>query len=673
IKRDGRHVAASWDEAFELIESKLGPIISEHGPNAIGVYLGNPNVHSMSGVLYPRIFLKMLRTRSIFSASTVDQMPKHVTSGYMFGHPDLIPVPDIDRTDYLLMLGANPYESNGSLATAPDWPGRMEAISERGGKVVVVDPRSTKTTRAADEHIPIRPGTDALFLFAVANVIFEEGLTRLGHLADSLAGIDEVAAAVGPFRPEFVEPSCGVPAEDIRRIAGELARAETAAVYGRIGTHTVEFGTLTSWIVDVLNAITGNLDNPGGVMFPRPAHEQPRKKRQFHTGRWTTRVNGLPEVRGELPVSALADEILEAGDERIRAMVTIAGNPILSTPDSDRLDEAFGSLDFTISLDVYLNETTRHADVILPGTTPLRRPHYDFAFYSLAVRNIANYSPPLYNLPEDTLDEWETLLRLGAIVSGQGLDVDTDDLDDAVFGMMIGSAVGDPLSRIQGRDPEEILTATRGERGPVRMLDLLIRTGPYGDGYGADPEGLTLEKLQENPHGIDLGPLQPRFPHDLCNPSGMVELAPEPVLADVSRLLDSVARPSNGEFLLIGRRDVRSNNSWMHNVDVLVKGKERCTLQLNPEDAARIGIEADGRAKVSSAAGAIVTPVEITDEIMAGVVSLPHGWGHDMEGTELSVAAKRAGVNSNRLSTGEVDPLSGNAILNGIPVEVVPA
>jgi anaerobic selenocysteine-containing dehydrogenase len=673
IKRDGRHVAASWDEAFELIESKLGPIISEHGPNAIGVYLGNPNVHSMSGVLYPRIFLKMLRTRSIFSASTVDQMPKHVTSGYMFGHPDLIPVPDIDRTDYLLMLGANPYESNGSLATAPDWPGRMEAISERGGKVVVVDPRSTKTTRAADEHIPIRPGTDALFLFAVANVIFEEGLTRLGHLADSLAGIDEVAAAVGPFRPEFVEPSCGVPAEDIRRIAGELARAETAAVYGRIGTHTVEFGTLTSWIVDVLNAITGNLDNPGGVMFPRPAHEQPRKKRQFHTGRWTTRVNGLPEVRGELPVSALADEILEAGDERIRAMVTIAGNPILSTPDSDRLDEAFGSLDFTISLDVYLNETTRHADVILPGTTPLRRPHYDFAFYSLAVRNIANYSPPLYNLPEDTLDEWETLLRLGAIVSGQGLDVDTDDLDDAVFGMMIGSAVGDPLSRIQGRDPEEILTATRGERGPVRMLDLLIRTGPYGDGYGADPEGLTLEKLQENPHGIDLGPLQPRFPHDLCNPSGMVELAPEPVLADVSRLLDSVARPSNGELLLIGRRDVRSNNSWMHNVDVLVKGKERCTLQLNPEDAARIGIEADGRAKVSSAAGAIVTPVEITDEIMAGVVSLPHGWGHDMDGTELSVAAKRAGVNSNRLSTGEVDPLSGNAILNGIPVEVVPA
>lgn len=673
VKRDDRHVEVSWDEAFALIESKLEPIITEHGPNAVGVYLGNPNVHSMSGILYNRTFLKMLRTRSIFSAATVDQMPKHVTSGYMFGHPDLIPVPDIDRTDYLLMLGANPYESNGSLATAPDWPGRMEAISQRGGKVVVVDPRSTKTTRAADQHIPIRPGTDALFLFAVANVIFEEGLVNLGRLEGLISGLDEVASAVVPFTPEAVETACGVAATGIRQIARELAAAKTAAVYGRIGTHTVEFGTLTSWIVDVLNALTGNLDDPGGAMFPRPAHEQPRKQRQFQTGRWTTRVAGLPEVRGELPVSALSDEILEAGDDRIRAMVTIAGNPVLSTPDSDRLDEAFGSLDFMVSLDVYVNETTRHADVILPGTTPLRRPHYDFAFYSLAVRNIANYSPPLHGLPEGTLDEWQTLLRLGAIVSGQGAEVDPDALDDAVFGMMIGSAVGDPRSRVHGRDPEEIFAATRGGRGPVRMLDLLIRTGAYGDGYGTDPDGLTLEELEANPHGIDLGPLEPRFPEDLCTPSGKIELAPEPVLADVDRLLDSADRNPDEGLLLIGRRDVRSNNSWMHNVEVLVKGKERCTLQINPEDATRLGITADGRAKISSTVGAIVAPVEITDEIMSGVVSLPHGWGHDMEGADLSVASERAGVNSNRLSTGEVDPLSGNAILNGIPVEVVPA
>jgi anaerobic selenocysteine-containing dehydrogenase len=673
IRENGKHVAATWDEAFELIESRLTPIIDEHGPSAVGVYLGNPNVHSMSGSLYPRIFLKMLRTRNVFSASTVDQMPKHVTSGYMFGHPDLIPVPDIDRTDYLLMLGANPHESNGSLATAPDWPGRMAAIRERGGKVVVVDPRATKTTKAADEHVPIRPGTDALLLFALANVIFDEGLVSLGHLENVVSGMDEVAAAVEEFTPELVEPVCGVAAGEIRRIARELSDADSAAVYGRIGTHTVEFGTLGSWMVDVLNLITGNLDRPGGAMFPKPAHERPRKRRQFQTGRWATSVKGLPEVRGELPVSALSDEILDAGENRIRAMVTIAGNPILSTPDTGRLDDALASLDFIVAVDVYLNETTRHADVILPGTTPLRRPHYDFAFYSLSVRNIANFSPPLYELPDGALDEWETLLRLGAVVSGQGADADAGDLDDAVFGMMVGSAVGDPSSRIHGRDPEKIAEATSGGRGPVRMLDFLVRTGPYGDGYGSDPDGLTLSRMEAAPHGIDLGSLRPRLPDDLCTPSGKVEAAPQPLLEDVSRLRRAAAREEDGGLMLIGRRDVRSNNSWMHNVDVLVKGKERCTLQMNPADASRIGIEPGGRAKVTSRVGTLVAPIEVTEDIMAGVVSLPHGWGHDMEGTELAVAATRSGVNSNLLSTGDVDPLSGNAILNGIPVEVVPA
>jgi anaerobic selenocysteine-containing dehydrogenase len=426
-------------------------------------------------------------------------------------------------------------------------------------------------------------------------------------------------------------------------------------------------------MVDVLNLITGNLDRPGGAMFPRAAHEQPRRRRQFEIGRWATTVSGLPEVRGELPVSALADEILEGGEERIRSMVTIAGNPILSTPDSGRLDQALASLQFMVSLDVYLNETTRHADVILPGTTPLRRPHYDFAFYSLAVRNIANYSPPLYELPEGTLDEWESLVRLGAVVSGQGVDADIHDLDDAFFGMMIASAVGDPSSPIHGRDPAEILGRASGGRGPVRMLDFLVRTGPYGDGYGIDPEGLTLAKLEAAPHGIDLGPLQSRLPEDLCTPSGKIEIGPEPILADVSRLRRAIDEPGNGEFLLIGRRDVRSNNSWMHNVEVLVKGKERCTLQINPRDASRLGIEPGDRAKVSSRTGTLVAPVDISEDIMAGVVSLPHGWGHDMEGAELAVAAGRPGVNSNLLTTGAVDPLSGNAVLNGIRVEVVPA
>ena len=672
VKRGGSHEPATWDEAFELIDERLTPLVAEHGPNVVGLYLGNPNVHSMSGLLYVRAFAKMLRSRNVFTAATVDQMPKHVTSGHMFGHPDLIPVPDIDRTDYLLMLGANPYESNGSLATAPDWPGRLEAIRERG-KVVVVDPRITKTAKAASEHIPIRPGTDALFLFALAQVIFDRGLVDLGELDGVVEGLADVAALVEPFSPDSVEGATGVPAETTERVALELATAATAAVYSRIGTHTTEFGTMASWMVDVLNVITGNLDRPGGVMFPEPAHEQPRARRQFATGRWSTRVRGLPETRGELPVSALAEEILEPGEGRIRAMITIAGNPVLSTPDSDRLTEAFDSLDFMVSLDVYRNETTRHADVILPGTTPLQRSHYDLAFYGLSIRNIANYSPALFDLPEGTPDEWEVLLRLGATLTGQGSRPDVNALDDGLFGMMVGSAVSNPASRFHGRTTEEIFAATSGERGPDRLLDFLVRTGPYGDGYGQDPEGISLEKLRAHPHGIDLGPLRRRLPEALCTPSGMVELAPDELVTDVPRLRSASRRVSNGSFALIGRRHVRSNNSWMHNVDVLVSGRDRCTLQINTTDAARIGVAPGGKAKISSPAGTIVAPVEVTDEIMPGVVSLPHGWGHDLEDTDLAVASRRPGVNANRLSTGEMDPVSGNAILNGIPVDVVPA
>jgi anaerobic selenocysteine-containing dehydrogenase len=673
VRRNGHHQPVTWDEAFAEIEHRLTPLIAEYGPNSVGLYLGNPNVHSMSGMLYVRAFVKMLRSRNVFTAATVDQMPKHVSSGHMFGHPDLIPVPDIDRTHYLLMLGANPYESNGSLATAPDWPGRLEAIRHRGGKVVVVDPRRTRTAKASDEHVAIRPGTDALFLFALANVIFSEGLADLDRLEDFVDGVDEVASLVEDFTPEAVEQATGVPAETTRRVAGELATAPSAAVYGRIGTHTAEFGTLASWMVDVLNIITGNLDRPGGAMFPRPAHEQPRTRRGFITGRWATRVRGLPEQRGELPVSALAEEILEPGEDRIRALVTIAGNPVLSTPDTNRLEEALDALDFMVSLDVYVNETTRHSDVILPGTTPLRRPHFDFAFYGLSVRNVANYSPPLFDLPEGTLDEWEILLRLGATLTGQGSRPDIRALDDAVFAMMIGSAVADTASRIHGRSPKEIFDSTDGGSGPDRLLDYLVRTGPYGDGYGQDPDGLSLAKLKDHPHGIDLGPLQPRFPEALCTPSGRVELAPEVLISDVERLRSKIHHRPNAVFSLIGRRDVRSNNSWMHNIDVLVKGRERCTLQINPDDAARLGVVAGGRAKVSSPSGSVVAPVEITDDIMPGVVSLPHGWGHHYGDVSLSIAALRPGVNSNRLATGEMDPLSGNAVLNGIPVEVVPA
>ncbi len=671
IRRNGRHEPASWAEAFALIDARLRPVIDEHGPDSVAVYLGNPNVHTMSGAVYSSVLLKALRSRNIYSASTVDQMPKHVSAGLMFGHPDLLPVPDLDRTSYLLILGANPYESNGSIATAPDWPGRMEAISRRGGKVVVIDPRRTRTAEAADEHLFIRPGTDALLLFAMVQVLFEDGLVSPGRLEGLIAGVDEVRAAARPFTPERVAAACGIEAATIRRLAYEMAEAETAVAYGRIGTHTAEFGTLAAWLVDVVNALTGNLDEPGGAMFSRAAHQGPRSRRGWTTGRWTSRVREMPEVRGELPAATLPDEIETAGDGRVRAMITVAGNPVLSTPDGDRLDAALGTLDFMVSVDLYLNETTRHADVILPGSSPLRRPHYDFFFTQVAIRNVANYSPAV--LPAEGPEEWEVLLRLAAIVSGMGPDVDVDQFDDMVFGRLVERTAGHPESPVHGRDPAELMAATGGGRGPERVLDFMIRTGPYGDGFGADPDGLSLETLKAAPHGIDLGPLVPRLPDALATPSGTVELAPEAILHDVPRLAAAADRIPNGDMVLIGRRDLRSNNSWMHNIEVLVKGKERCTLQIHPGDADRLGIDADGRAQVTSATATVTIPVSVTDSVMPGVVSLPHGWGHDMNGTQLSVAAERPGVNTNRLTPGTVDPLSGNAILNGIPVEVAPA
>ncbi|MGA7097015.1 MAG: molybdopterin-dependent oxidoreductase [Acidimicrobiia bacterium] len=673
IKEKGVHRPAGWDEAFALVEERMAPLVAEHGPNVVGVYLGNPNVHSMSGSLYNRVFLKMLRTRAIFSAATVDQMPKHVSSGLMFGHPDLIPVPDIDRTAYLLMLGANPLESNGSLATAPDWPGRLAAIRGRGGKVVVVDPRRTRTAEVADEHIFIRPGTDALLLAAMTHVLYEDGLVSLGDLSGHVAGADLLGAMLEGFSPERVAGATGIDPGVIRRLASELSASESGVVYGRIGTHTTEFGTLASWLVDVLNILTGNLDRPGGAMFPLAAHEQPRRQGGFKMGRWVSRARGLPETRGELPVSTLADEILEPGDGRLRALFTIAGNPALSAPNSDRLEQALGELEFMVSLDIYLNETTRHADVIFPGVSPLRRSHYDFAFNGLSVRNVANYSPPLFPLPEDTMDEWQILLRLGATLTGQGSAPDIGELDDAVFGMMVGSAVADPASKVHGRSPEEIFAMTDGDRGPERYLDFLVRTGPYGDGYGPVADGLSLRALRDAPHGIDLGPLKPRLPGSLMTASGKIELTPPAIVDDIGRLERRADLHAADGLVLVGRRHVRSNNSWMHNIDVLLRGRERCTLEMNPVDAERMGVGSLSTVKVTSDAGTLVATLTLTDTIMPGVVSLPHGWGHDRDGARLRTAATRPGVNSNRLSTGDMDPVSGNAVLNGISVEVVPA
>jgi anaerobic selenocysteine-containing dehydrogenase len=678
IRRGSEFHEATWDEAFEAIDAGLSPIRERYGPDALAIYLGNPSAHNLAGLVYGRVLLQAARTKNIYSASTVDQMPKQVSAGLLFGGALTIPVPDIDRTDYLLVLGANPYASNGSLMTVPDFPGRMEALRARGGKVVVVDPRRTKTAEAADEHLPIRPATDALFLFALVNVLFAEDLVDLGDVAPYVDGVDEIRRLAPEFAPEVVAPLCGIEAGVIRRIARELAAAPAAAVYGRIGTCTQEFGTLTSWLVDVLNVCTGNLDRPGGAMFTRAATSTAGgptgKGRGVRFGRQTSRVRGLPEFFGELPVVCLAEEIETPGDGQVRAVITVAGNPASSTPDAGRLRAALSTLDFMVSIDIYVNETTRHADVILPPEPELARGHYDIALYNLAVRNVANYSPPLVDLGPGEVPEWRTMLRLAGVVGGQGAHLDVDALDDAVVRGLVAKAVARKGSNVEGRDAADLMAALSSRRGPERILDLMLRTGPYGDGFGADPDGLSLAKLEANPHGIDLGPLRPRVPEVLRTPTGRIELAPDAFVADVARLRAALDRQPVGAdgqplLVLVGRRDLRSNNSWMHNLTVLVKGKPRCTVHVHPDDAHRIGIADGDDVRVSSAAGAIVLPAEVTDAVRSGVVSIPHGWGHGIDGTRMATAAAHAGANSNVLARSDLfDPLSGNAVLNGIPI-----
>jgi len=676
VRRGGTLEPATWDEAFAEIDRRLGPILRTHGRDAVAVYLGNPSAHSMALGLYAQVLLRALGTRNVYSASTVDQMPKQVAAGLMFGTLLSIPVPDLDRTDYLLILGANPFVSNGSLMTAPDVPGRLRAIRRRGGKVVVIDPRRTRTAAEASEHHFIRPGTDAYLLFGIVHTLFAEGLVRLGPLAPHTAGVEQVEVLARPFTPEAVAARCGIAADVVRRLARELAGAGHAAVYARIGTCTQEFGTLASWLVDVVNVLTGHLDQVGGAMFTKAASGSantrgtPGRGKGVRFGRRTSRVRQAPEVYGELPAACLAEEIETPGEGQVRALITIAGNPALSTPNGARLERALAALDFMVSLDIYLNETTRHADVILPGLSPLEQSHYDLALRQLAIRNVATYSPPVFDPPAGQLPEWETLLRLAALVAGQEPAADTAALDDFVTRQRVEHEVASPASPIHGRDAAEIMAALAPRRGPERLLDLMLRAGPYGDAFGANPGGLSLAALEAKPHGIDLGPLAPRIPELLRTPSGKIELAPEPLVADVARLRAGLEQPGS-PMVLIGRRDLRSNNSWMHNLGVLVKGNPRCTMHVHRADAERLGLADGGRARVVSRAGAIEVPVEVTEAIMPGVVSIPHGWGHDEPDVRLRIATAHAGVNSNRLADEHaLDPLSGNAVLNGIPITV---
>jgi anaerobic selenocysteine-containing dehydrogenase len=651
-----RRTASGWErigyeQAIELAGREIRRLQKEHGNDSVGLYIGNPTVHNHGTVTYMQGFAKALSSKNRFDANSQDANPKLLSCMWMFGDLLSIPIPDVDRTSYLLMLGANPAASNGSLMTLGDVRGRMKGIKERGGKWVLIDPRRTESAEWASEHHFIRPGGDAAFLLALIHVLFAEDLVRRTALRETERGVDELEAIARRFTPERVEKAIGIGAETIRRIARELAAAESAVVYGRIGTCQNEFAVTASWLIDAINVITHNFDRPGGAMFSSPAVDVAQLGRKLvgnRYGRWRSRVRGLPELGGQLPASVMAEEMETPGRGQIRGMVTIAGNPVLSVPSGERLAKALSGLDFMVSLDIYQNETTRHAHLIIPPTHTLEQSHYDLVLSAFAVRNIAKYSEPVVEPPRDGREDWQILTDLANELGG---------LD---FGVAPVNAAMKLLSR-WGIQPS-----------PDRLLDLMIRMGPYGDKLVPWSKGLSLDKIRKAPHGIDLGPLRPCRAERVHTEGHRVDLVPRALADDLPRLerwIDERSAPDS--LVLIGRRHVRTNNSWMHNVQSLVKGPDRSQLLMHPSDAERRSIAKGDRVRVESRTGAIEVRVEITDDIMPGVVSLPHGYGHAVARDSLQRAGALEGPNVNAITDdARVEPIAGTAILNGVPVEV---
>ncbi|KPA93225.1 anaerobic dehydrogenase, typically selenocysteine-containing [Pseudomonas asplenii] len=621
-----------WEQAFDLVAERLAAIQQQHGPNAVATYQGNPSVHNYGLMTHSNYFLGLLKTRNRFSATSVDQLPQHLSSYLMYGHGLLLPIPDIDHTDFMLILGGNPLASNGSIMTVPDVEKRLKAIQARGGRLVVVDPRRSETAAIADQHLFVRPGGDAALLFGLLNTLFEEGLTRGSHLP--VDGLDEVRAAVAPFTAQAMSPLCAIPAEQIRQLARDFAAADKAVCYGRMGVSTQAFGTLCHWLVQLLNLVTGNLDRVGGALCTEPALDLVASTGGGHFNRWQSRVSGLPEYGGELPVSALAEEMLTPGEGQVRALVTVAGNPVLSTPNGRQLEQALAGLEFMVSIDLYINETTRYADLILPSTSALENDHYDTTFNLFAVRNVTRFNRAILAKPEGALHDWEIFVGLARAFAAR-----------------------------TGKELKPTLP-------PAQMIDMGLRLGRYGDG---SEYKLSVQRLAEHPHGLDLGALRPNLGKRLKTPDQRVRAAPPEILADLERFA-AQQLPQAGELLMIGRRHVRSNNSWMHNYHRLVKGKPRHQLLMHPDDLASRRLEDGQRVRVSSRVGTIEVEVVASVEMMPGVVSLPHGWGHARPGVQMAIASGQPGSSANDLTDErQVDRVSGNAALNGVPVRVVAA
>ena len=641
-KREGEQwLDISWAQAFEEIAERVANLQMEQGNNAIGVYAGNPNVHNYGNLTHGRVLRKALATRNNFSATSLDQLPHHVIALQLFGHQFMVPVADIDRTQFMLIFGANPIASNGSMMTVPDVKKRLKAIQKRGGEFVVIDPRRSETAELADQHAFIRPGTDAYVLLAMIRLLFDENLVDTGRISDELEGLDLIEPLVAPFTLELAASQSGISAEVIADITRRFASAESAACYGRMGVSVQAHGTLCQWAIQVLNILTGNLDAEGGVLVPNSAvgHVQPGEPSPGHLGRFHSRISQLPEFGGEFPSTVLAEEILTPGEGQIRGLFTLAGNPVLSAPNGRRLDEAFEQLDLMVSIDIYINETTRHADYILPPTGPLEHDHYDYAFLRLAVHNTARFNEPVFDKPEGTLHDWEILNRLGDAISKR------KDIKNSML------------------------------PSPDMLMDMALQNGPYSKKAG-HPAELSLAVLKANPHGVDLGALRPSLMERICTQDRKIHLLDPLIESELSRLLAQVSEHSAQDFplSLIGRRHVRSNNSWMHNSARLVKGPPRWHLLMHPDDMAANKLENESDVLIKSRVGEVTTVVSASTDIMPGVVSLPHGWGHKHKDIKLGIASKQKGANCNTLTDNKlIDAISGNAALNGVSVTVARA
>jgi len=632
----------SWDEALADIGARLRAVLDRHGPASVGWYMGNPGAFSYSHPLWSKGFLDAIGSPHYYTASSQDVSNRFAASALLYGSPLVVPIPDLQRTDFLLMVGANPLVSHGSVLTAPRVREQLNAIVERGGRVVVVDPRRSETARAY-EHVAVRPDGDAWLLLSLLHVIFAEGLADEAAIAGQAVGAGALRAAASRHPPEATEARTGVPAPTVRALARDLASAPSAAVYGRTGACLGRFGTLVAHLLDALALVTGNLDAPGGNVFGRPAValDDVGEAVGLDTyGKWRSRFGAFPDVIGALPATLVPREITTPGERQIRAFFVSAGNPVLSVPDGDALEAALGELDLCVSLDFYVNETNRHADYVLPATTWLEREDLPLAFLGFYTTPFVQYSDPVVAPRGEARDEWEII---------------------------------EAIARRIGVNPQVDRRVRRlGLRlTPRRLLDLLVRTGPEGDWFGLRRGGLSLAKLRRHPHGIVTAPyiatgvLRDKLRH----PDRRVHLDPAAILAELRRLGEARPQDPGLPLRLIGLRELRSHNSWMHNAALLMRGGREQTLRMHPDDAGASGVQEGGAVRLRSADGEVEVRVTVTEDMTPGTVALPHGWGHRGGGWQRANAA--GGVNVNVLASSDpadLEPLAGMAFLNGIPV-----